>query len=532
MILLAVLILLCGVIHVENAGSGTYTSTKHGDDTSGADRSCIGAGAPYSTEYVTGHCGHCHEMHASVGGSEPTPPGAEGAKPYALFLDNYGANRNELCYACHETFDFGAGLGYGRYGIYMGETKYAASDHNTDSDMIWPGSSPPGPAYDDYGNCHNCHNPHGYNDGSGVISHMLFQRDGQAQKEMGCEECHDGSQAAKDIKSQLNQAYSHPTHDYDDRHIANELGVAAFGQTNQHAECVDCHNPHTIGSITPSLPEATHDRTTDRDVNGNKINDTTFGSKALQGAWGVQPAWPAMDQRPGTWDYTVLKPPDYPDGAEYEYQICLKCHSSYADENTDCTGTVLTDPDCLAKAININYTSRHPIVEPLGPQSRTAEMMKNPWKNIGDQTMYCSDCHGDDAASSTRGVHGSDTEHMLRPINATAGSPFDLWPYRADGQRWKLDDVVGNLNNWDTRLFCAACHEFKNPSGDLWGDPLEDVSASIMMHRLPHPSNACDNCHRTNVHGWKWEGMMGGPGTGIESYINTTIDDCHNSVCW
>jgi hypothetical protein len=273
---------------------------------------------------------------------------------------------------------------------------------------------------------------------------------------------------------------------------------------------VDCHNPHTIGSIEPLSPPA-HDRTLNRTADSNKINDSTFGSAALQGVWGVQPAWPTIDQRPDTWDYIVLKPPDYPNGAVYEYQICLKCHSSYADENTECADSSgITDPDCLAKYINANYSTAHPVVQPTGANHLTAGYMKDPWKNVGNQTMYCTDCHGDDASSDTGGVHGNDSASMLRPTNAAPGTEFDLWPNNPTGSKWSVNDLANDTNSCSTRLFCYACHNI-------------DKTINHGHRTLYHSGYFCTDCHRTNMHGWKHERFLAGPGTRM-TYWNSDED--------
>jgi len=240
--LISLMFLGSGLVY---AGEGPYINSAHGGGGpgSGVDRSAAtGVEHPDATkEYAAGHCGHCHEMHASIGGGEPAPTG-DTQNPYALFKENYGSvDRNQLCYACHENLPSlgGMPLKWGRYGIYEGKTRYTASDHNTNTNMVWPGASPPGPGYTDYGNCHNCHNPQGYEDGSGLIPSQLFKRE-----EDLCEACH------TDIESAANKTTSkHPIHLYAGRHNLPEGGSSSFGSANRHAECVDCHNPHNIGAI-------------------------------------------------------------------------------------------------------------------------------------------------------------------------------------------------------------------------------------------------------------------------------------------
>lgn len=502
--ILGTLVFLFFSITVQNAyappppPTPTYSITAHGNSTSGVNRQAVTV-TPYpdASPYAVGHCGHCHEMHASVGGAEPTPPAAEGASSYAVFRTNYGAtNKNELCFACHETFSLsGMTLSYGRYGIYQGKTKYgptpiSGSIHNTSSYMVWPETPPPGPTYSDYGNCHNCHNPHGYRDSTGVIPSMLFARDSKTgdspNYEMGCEACHDGSpSAANDIKTQLNKTYKHPTHTYNDRHTLPETGQpsgTSFGPTNRHAECVDCHNPHGLGTNgTTHTPQ----------TSGNAVSDV------LKNVWGVEPTWPACWTQPTT--FTVRKPPTYTGGSLYEYQICFKCHSYFglgtatngipSPSWTGPSGTTITDQ---AWEFNPNNKSAHPVVVGLSsqtgsstPKPLVAAQMTAPWAtNLGTQTMYCSDCHGaDDESTSAKGPHGSIRKYMLKGTG-------QYWPTNSDGTTlWKLSTTDAA----NTALFCKNCHPIYSSSS--WKNDVHGESR--------HSGYACVECHVAVPHGSK-----------------------------
>ena len=507
--LLGILIFLCEgalfflILLPGSAGSGTYLSTKHGDGTgNGVNRSAV-TGSPYpdaASPYPRGHCDHCHEPHASVEGNEPTPPTSEGAVSYALFRSNFGANKNKFCYACHDTFVLnGMPLSYGYYGIYQGSTKYNASIHYSNSYMIWPSAkllygNVTWPPYSDAGNCINCHNPHGYSDSQGVIPRMLIARDSATGDspayEMTCEGCHDGSvTGAKNIKAQLDKTQSrHPTHLYNNRHTLPETGESEGGHSfgnppaydKRHAECVDCHNPHTVVSGTVHTAGTT----------GNAVSDV------LKYVWGVEPTWPSIWTQPT--GFTVRRPSTYPDGSQYEYQICFKCHSYYGlgtvtngvSTITGPSGSPITDQ---AWEFNKNNKSVHPVVVSLNnqtgsyaPKALTSAQMSAPWTNVGTQTMYCSDCHGadDEGTGGAKGPHGSNVKYMLKGTGK-------YWPTKSDGVTlWRLNTTDAQ----DTNLFCKNCHP-------IYSGGWKNNVHSKWNHTNANPT--CVTCHAAVPHGSK-----------------------------
>jgi hypothetical protein len=68
------------------------------------------------------------------------------------------------------------------------------------------------------------------------------------------------------------------------------------GVLNRHAECSDCHSPHTLTS-----------------VNAAPTDSGWLASGALTGTAGV----------------AATAPLAWKDPLAYEYELCLKCHSSY-----------------------------------------------------------------------------------------------------------------------------------------------------------------------------------------------------------
>jgi hypothetical protein len=319
---------------------------------------------------------------------------------------------------------------------------------------------------------------------------MLFARDSATGDspayEMGCEACHDGTQATEDVQTQLDKTYAHPTHTYNNRHTLPENGTSF---ETRHAECVDCHNSHTVLS-------GTHTAQTD----GNAV------SNALKYVWGVEPTWPAIWTKPVT--FTERKPPTYTDGALYEYQICFKCHSNYGlgtvtngvSTITGPSGTLITDQ---AWEFNPNNKSAHPVAVTLNNQTgsyapaplRSAQL-KAPWNTgcnntigsyndfCGDSTMYCSDCHGaDDEATSAKGPHGSSRKYMLKGTG-------QYWPTNSSGTLWDWGIM-------DDNLFCRNCH------------PLTGSSDTFADHDRAAHDKPCVMCHVAVPHGSKRSRLIG-----------------------
>jgi cytochrome c553 len=75
----------------------TYTWSAHGNTSYGVNRSSIAAFG-----YSIGNCAHCHEQHASIGGSEPAPTG-NAPLPYELFYTGLSPVEQTyfFCEYCH-----------------------------------------------------------------------------------------------------------------------------------------------------------------------------------------------------------------------------------------------------------------------------------------------------------------------------------------------------------------------------------------------------------------------------------------------
>jgi cytochrome c553 len=90
------------LIYGHAAMAGPYTDSAHGNSSYGVNRTdTAGFG------YARGNCAHCHEQHASIGGSEPEPVG--GAQAFCVFYKNFNTSKtlgpysqsDDFCFYCH-----------------------------------------------------------------------------------------------------------------------------------------------------------------------------------------------------------------------------------------------------------------------------------------------------------------------------------------------------------------------------------------------------------------------------------------------
>ena len=251
---------------------------------------------------------------------------------------------------------------------------------------------------------------------------------------------------------------------------------------NRHAECQDCHNSHQAQKGLHSLKS-------------NAI------SNVLLGVNGLSPGNTTIWTQPTS--FIEVQP------STQENQICFNCHSyngfgvamNGVITILGPSGTYITDQ---AMEFNPENKSTHPVRVSLNnqtgsllPKALSFNQLTSAWNSPGEQTMYCSDCHGNDQTVSSiipDGPHGSTQKFMLRGI-------AQYWPKNSTGGLWSLNDVKNNFNNWQEKLFCVNCHPLYTDG--VWGN---NVHASIN-----HQGSDvyCVTCHVTVPHGAKRSRLIG-----------------------
>ena len=334
------------------------------------------------------------------------------------------------------------------------------------------------------------------------------------------------------------------SHDIRDRNFTEaRANLGQIDVNNRHAECTDCHNPHRVTRNSLFNLTGADQRThTPGGPQGN------LASGALRGSFGVEPEYGSRSffQLPN--GYTE-KSGDGGQGASTgvlspwvtrEYQICLKCHSDYGypDDNVYPSGikrpelgtpgtpsprtnftrytnqarefqapishkgaqTALGSDGGAAAAFNANnHRSWHPVLDVTGRgttqrNNASANSWRAPWNaNVGNQTMYCSDCHGSNTAEGTItpsagqnwGPHGSANDFILK------------------GQ-WDTASGSGQANT-----ICLKCHSNVYADGGgttgFRGGGRGDLHS---YHREKVGRMRCNWCHVAVPHGWKNKSLL------------------------
>ncbi len=393
-------------------------------------------------------CTSCHDPHNDANGK------------FLVVSNTNGA----LCTACHD------------------KTGWSGSIHQTSEREILPSDEPPpipGAKVAEAA-CAACHKSHS-GAGTPYLSRKLEENtcyNGTSSS------CHGGTLgAAKNIYTVFHLAKVHPVAAIGKHRNLDVLYPDDLGAANRHAECYDCHSPHQAKNMPKRVETGLWYPAT-----VTSASNLVANSGPLTGATGVEPTtaplWAART-------YITLN------AATKEYQICYKCHSGYAIQNTVtplASWVGLSSPYIItdqAWEFSPGNKSAHPVEVDLssqtgsyGTRSLTAAQLLPPWNaSVGAQTMYCSDCHGADSENSSdpRGPHGSNSAFMLKGLNK-------YWPKDVGGSYYTLGGIL-------TGLFCLNCHPL-NSGG--WKNNVHSQDPHRNKYQV---GLSCVACHIETPHG-------------------------------
>ncbi len=477
---------MCHQDHVHNTPGGTtHGYNVHRDASTQAARAVgrningqIIAGTPARTDFDPGQanggmCVSCHQ-NAVAAGRPVIDRAAYDASAHDFVSNGFGAwtytlhdgatfDRN--CTKCH------ADRGDGRPDS---STNPFGAVHFSDYPKLLSGSTNPG------GNaaafvCYNCH-------GNGTTGVDL---------------------SGKDVATVISRASSHPVEADAVHDTAAEEGAThndgTFSGTNRHVNCLDCHGPHRArqGLHTPGATG----------LAGALTGATGIGVVSLPGGWSTF----------GSADLTTN-----PVTASAEYQVCFKCHSSFAygtsppTEQTDQALELNVNNDSYHWVMTDQTATQAPGWTTANDTPRTDSTSRymtftsgSPWTK--SSPMVCSDCHGSDDPAGVQGPHGSTNAPILvKPWSASSGigTPdglcFDCHDFRTyagkDTKAGQTGFASGgggkNLHGEHSKEFpstfrCAWCHSAV-PHG--W-----NRKALVVLTSDPAPYNAGGNTARINT---------------------------------
>ncbi|NOZ94646.1 MAG: hypothetical protein GXP47_07915 [Acidobacteria bacterium] len=466
-----------------------------------ADRSCVNMCHPDHVHNTPGGTSHDYNVHqdASTQASRAVGRNVNGeiiaGTPARTDFDAAQTNGG-MCVSCHQN-----AVSTGRPAIDA--AAYGASAHNFTSNTYgaWTYDLHDGSSFDR--NCTKCHadrgdaRPGASSSPFGAVHFSDYPKlltgsvnPAGAAATFVCYTCHgNGSTGAdlsgKDLATVIAKTSSHPVNaDAVHDTVAEERATyndGTFSGGNRHVNCLDCHATHRAqsGLHTPAAAG----------LAGALTGATGIGIASLPNEWAVF----------GSGNFTTN-----PESAAVEYQVCFKCHSSFAFGTSSPTGE--TDQ---ARELNVNNDSYHWVMTDQtatqAPDWTTANdtprtnstsrymtfTSGSPWAK--DSPMVCSDCHGNDDAAAVQGPHGSANAPILR-------------------KPWDASSGINTPNG-----LCFNCHDYQTYAGK---NDRVGVSGFAryrsMSYRNLHGTHSgefpttfkCAWCHSAVPHGWSRKALI------------------------
>jgi predicted CXXCH cytochrome family protein len=370
-------------------------------------------------------------------------------------------NRNDLCTACHTLADTATP------GTHM---------NATNSRVLWPGGQygstlPARTNAFERGTCINCHAPHGWPDATNTaVKYPVLLAD---REENVCFTCHDGNGPSQyNLFSVFQKAAIHPV-SRTGMHTVGETNPGAFGVTNRHAECVDCHNPHQL-------------------KNGFAASGA---SMRLAGVSRVVVTNGGAGTKP-TYGFVTESDTNAPFA---DYQVCFKCHSGWT--------TLPAGSKDMSVIFNPSNQSAHPVEAP-GRNTNTF-MIASLTNGTGlphltiTSLVTCADCHNNDQIPLTISLVSSYTGLIVRgPHGAVSNASMSGSILR--GSYRLTQSATYSATNFSV---CFVCHS-PAPFPSSSTTQRNDTRFNWHGYHMVTEHAACVDCH-SDTHGTKLASVAG-----------------------
>jgi len=389
-------------------------------------------------------CTSCHDPHDNSNGK------------FLIMKNDDGTYGGTLCLVCHSRGDPAINATWAD-SIHRNSTGHEyAMNGVTKSVALW--------------GCGSCHSNHDVSVGNPRLKRNVEEND--------CYKCHDSNSsitpAVPGIEDEFNKSWTHPIENQSGVHYPGEpYDADDLNQPTRHVECMDCHDPHAAQTeashkAAPNLPASL------MGIDGVAVTFT--------GPWG---------------NVSFSRKQDI----DEEYELCLKCHSSYNYGSNPPTspsreyieGADAWPQSAIAKQLNPNNGSYHAV---MGPRYETdpgrggdfvgTDRSGNPWGWTSQ--LLCTDCHGNDSATDpVQGPHGSGYFFILKAPWSRGTGP---------------EGESGTGSSGTSDHLCFNCHDWNTYAGGDASGSSGFSNGSENLH-AKHDGRACITCHSTVPHGFE-----------------------------
>lgn len=291
--------------------------------------------------------------------------------------------------------------------------------------------------------CRSCHRPHA---AGGHERLLIFETE-----EDNCLGCHDGNVARTNLRAEIDKVSGHDPRRYLAKHDPREVHVG----TNPHVECADCHNGH---AAAPQAPTATY---IPIGATLTAVRGVTIGGSPI-------------------------------DEAQFEYEVCLRCHG---DSAVPVARRI--QRQAQTENLRLKFSPGNPSFHPLAissPSDETPSLVPNLPRG---SMVRCTDCHNNDSGRRAGGS-GPDGPH---------GSNFD---FLLERNYSVLDD--SSESDYEYAM-CYKCHQRSSI--------LSDQSFSRHRRHIVEERTPCSACH--DPHGVSSTTALGGDHTHLINFDTTIV---------